>query len=74
MLYITVKNRIESWQKDSALTHKTTKSKPHLHGLGLRIVEEAVQTYNGISSYEIIDQEYIASVMLEAVPLTPPSL
>ncbi len=73
-LSITVKNRIESWQKDSALTHKTTKSKPHLHGLGLRIVEEAVQTYNGISSYEIIDQEYIASVMLEAVPLTPPSL
>lgn len=64
-LSITVKNRIEPWQHESAKNHKTTKSKPHLHGLGLRIVEETVQSYNGISSYEIIGQEYIASIMLE---------
>lgn len=70
-LSITVKNRIEPWQHESARNHKTTKSNPHLHGIGLRIVEETVKAYNGISSYEIqkntsaFYDEYVASVMLE---------
>lgn len=78
-LSITVKNRIESWQRESAMNRKTTKSNPHLHGIGLRIVEETVKTYNGISSFEITEnasassdnsteiiyEEYVASVMLE---------
>ncbi len=63
-LSITVKNRIERWQHNSALSHKTTKSKPHLHGLGLRIVHETVLNFNGIESYEVINDEYIASIML----------
>lgn len=63
-LSITVKNRIEHWQQSSALSHKTTKSKPHLHGLGLRIVHETVLNFNGIESYEVINDEYIASIML----------
>ncbi|MEY8390385.1 GHKL domain-containing protein [Lachnospiraceae bacterium 45-W7] len=63
-LSITVKNRIEHWQRSSALSRKTTKSKPHLHGLGLRIVHDTVLTFNGIESYEIIGDEYIASIML----------
>lgn len=56
-LSITVKNRIESWQHESALSRKTTKSNPHLHGIGLRIVEETVKAYNGISSYEIVKND-----------------
>lgn len=78
-LSITIKNRIEPWQYESAMNHKTTKTNPNLHGIGLRIVEETVKTYNGISSYEItedssrpsnnpkevLDKEYTASIMLE---------
>lgn len=70
-LSITVKNRIEPWQQESAISHKTTKSNPHLHGIGLRIVEETVIAYNGISSYEIEKNtsvpcdEYVASIMLD---------
>lgn len=78
-LSITVKNRIEPWQHESAVKRRTTKPKPQLHGLGLRIVEETVKTYNGISSYEItkstslpsdnaqegFHDEFVASVMLD---------
>lgn len=83
-LSVTIKNRIEPWQIESAETRKTTKSKPHLHGLGLRIVEETVKEYNGISSYEVVKHvsaslpenakemfcnEYVASIMLELPPI-----
>lgn len=64
-LSITVQNRIEEWQRETALSHKTTKSKPQLHGLGLSIVQETVQKYNGISSFEIENDIYTASIMLE---------
>lgn len=78
-LSITIKNRIEPWQHESAMNRKTTKSNPHLHGIGLCIVEETVKAYNGISSYHITEnasalsgslaesacEEYTASVMLE---------
>ena len=66
-LSVTVKNRIEPWQADSAKNRRTTKEQPHLHGLGLQIVEETVKRYNGISSFEVEDGEYVASIMLECV-------
>ncbi len=66
-LSVTVKNRIEPWQQESAINRRTTKEQPHLHGLGLRIVQETVQKYNGISSFETKDGEYTASIMLECV-------
>ena len=66
-LSVTVKNRIEPWQQESAINRRTTKEQPHLHGLGLRIVQETVQKYNGISSFETNDGEYTASIMLECV-------
>lgn len=64
-LSITVQNHLEEWQYENALNHKTTKSDPGLHGLGHRIVEDIVQRYNGISTFEIRNEDYVASIMLE---------
>lgn len=66
-LSVTVKNQIEPWQQESAKTRQTTKEQPHLHGLGLKIVQETVLKYNGISSFEAKDGTYTASIMLECV-------
>lgn len=64
-LSLSVENRIEPGQRESALSHRTTKSNPQMHGLGLQIVQEVVRRYNGISTYEVIDNRYVASIMLE---------
>lgn len=66
-LSLTVRNRIEDSQRETALSHKTTKSNPQLHGLGLQIVEEVVRRYHGISTFEVMEGCYVASVMLECV-------
>ena len=66
-LSVTVKNRIEPWQAEPAKSRRTTKEQPHLHGLGLSIVEDTVKKYNGISSFEAEDGEYVASIMLEII-------
>ncbi len=64
-LSLSVENRIEPEQKENALNHKTTKANPQMHGLGLQIVQEVVRKYNGISTYEVLDNRYVASIMLE---------
>ena len=43
-LVITVTNRVDSQEKISFLTRK---SKPELHGIGLRIVDDILKKYNG---------------------------
>ncbi len=68
-LSVTVQNRLEDWQHESAQAHKTTKAQPHLHGLGLHIIQETVQKYNGISTYEIQGDMYVASILLECTPI-----
>lgn len=70
-LSLSVENQIEPEQKETALSHKTTKSNPQLHGLGLQIVQEVVRRYNGISAYEVVDNRYVASLMLELDPENP---
>lgn len=64
-LSLTVKNKIRAEQKETAKSRRTTKSNPRLHGLGLQIVEDIVRQYNGISTFEVQDLVYVASVMLE---------
>ena len=49
-LSITIKNRIEDWQYESALSHKTTKEQPQHHGMGVQIVNHIVERYNGMAS------------------------
>lgn len=51
--------------QDTALTIRTTKADKKQHGLGRQIIDDIVRRYNGISTREIKDGWYIASVMLE---------
>ena len=64
-LSVTVKNRIEEWQKEAIAAKKTTKKDPQLHGLGMQIISSIVTQYNGISANKIEDDFYTVSVMLD---------
>ena len=64
-LSVTVKNRIEEWQKENLTSRKTSKADDQLHGLGMQIIEDITAKYNGISSYKIGEDTYTASIMLD---------
>lgn len=64
-LSLTVKNKIDKSAQDSALTVRTTKQDGKYHGLGREIIKDIVRKYNGISTKEVKDGWYLASVMLE---------
>lgn len=63
-LSLTVKNKIDKSAQDSALTVRTTKQDGKYHGLGREIIKDIVRKYNGISTKEVKDGWYLASVML----------
>ncbi|MBR2257524.1 MAG: sensor histidine kinase [Blautia sp.] len=64
-LSVTIKNRIEEWQKESAISKKTTKKDPHMHGLGTQIVNSIVAKYNGIQTNKVENDIFITSIMLD---------
>ena len=64
-LSLTIRNKMDPSMQDKALTIRTTKSDKKQHGLGRQIIDDIVRRYNGISTREIKDGWYIASVMLE---------
>lgn len=64
-LSLTIRNRIDPSMQNKALTIRTTKADKKQHGLGRQIINDIVRRYNGISTKEIKDGWYIASVMLE---------
>lgn len=62
---LTVENRIEEWQRETAQNRRTTKPNPKLHGIGWKSVQSIVKRYNGISEFQVEDNLCRASVMLE---------
>lgn len=64
-LSLTIRNKMDPSMQDKALTIRTTKADKKQHGLGRQIIYDIVRRYNGISTREIKDGWYIASVMLE---------
>lgn len=64
-LSLTVSNHIEEWQRENALSRKTTKQNPHLHGIGWKSIQSIVKRYNGISDFQVEGTVCRASVMLE---------
>ena len=64
-LSLTIRNKMDPSMQDKALTIRTTKADKKQHGLGRQIIDDIVRRYNGISTREIKDGWYIASVMLE---------
>lgn len=72
-LSLTVSNRIEDWQRESALSRRTTKQNPQLHGIGWKSIQGIVKRYNGISDFTVEGNICRASVMLEMpadIPVT----
>lgn len=61
-LVITVTNRVDSREKISFLTRK---SKPELHGIGLRIVDEILKKYNGRRTVSTDPAENLISTTAE---------
>ncbi len=64
-LSLTIRNKMNPSMQNTALTIRTTKADKKQHGLGRQIIDDIVLRYNGISTKEIKDGWYIASVMLE---------
>ena len=64
-LSLTIRNKMDPSMQDKALTIRTTKADKKQHGLGRQIIYDIVRRYNGISTREIKNGWYIASVMLE---------
>ena len=64
-LSLTIRNKMDPSMQDKALTIRTTKADKKQNGLGRQIIDDIVRRYNGISTREIKDGWYIASVMLE---------
>ena len=62
---IVIEMKMDPSMQDKALTIRTTKADKKQHGLGRQIIDDIVRRYNGISTREIKDGWYIASVMLE---------
>ena len=50
--------------------NKTTKEDKENHGLGTQIINDIAYKYNGNVKYEIVDNQFIANVMLECVKTT----
>lgn len=61
-LVITVTNRVDSQEKLSFLTRK---SKPELHGIGLRIVDDILKKYNGRRTVSIDPADILISTTAE---------
>ena len=49
---------------------KTSKEDKENHGLGTQIINDIAYKYNGNVKYEIVDNQFIANVMLECVKTT----
>lgn len=64
-LSLTIRNKIDSSMQDTVLTIRTTKADKKQHGLGRQIIDDIVRSHNGISTKEIREGWYIASVMLD---------
>lgn len=68
-LYISVQNEIrEDADRESLLKMNTVKDDAVNHGYGHKIVKRIVEKYNGYVHYTIVDNEFVAEVMLELNP------
>ena len=65
-LYISVQNEIrEDADRESLLRMNTIKDDAVNHGYGHKIVKRIVEKYNGYVHYTIVENEFVAEVMLE---------
>ena len=65
-LYICVQNGIrEDANRDELLEMNTEKEDAVNHGYGHRIVKRVAEKYNGLVTYTVDENEFIAEVMLE---------
>ena len=68
-LYISVQNEIcEDADRESLLKMNTVKDDAVNHGYGHKIVKRIVEKYNGYVRYTILENEFMAEVMLELKP------
>ena len=68
-LYISVQNEIrDDADRESLLKMNTAKDDAVNHGYGHKIVKRIVEKYNGYVHYMIVENEFVAEVMLEMKP------
>ena len=65
-LYICVQNEIrDDVDRENLLKMNTVKDDAVNHGYGHKIVKRIVEKYNGYVNYTVVENEFVAEVMLD---------
>ena len=65
-LYICVTNKLpENTNIQALMEFKTSKNNPQDHGLGIQIVQRLTQKYNGHFLADVVNQHFVAEVLID---------